>query len=176
MEILAFVLSTIGTICICVPPLLKGKNMKLILLLVFSTNVLIAISYFLTGAFNGGATCCIGAAQTIINYFLERKNKPIPAWLIAIYAGAFIVANLLVFAQLVDLIALIAALTFIFGISQKNGKRFRLWTLANSALWMLYDILTRSYGPLSTHTILLVTTLTGMLVHDRKQKDGGTSR
>ena len=36
MEILAFVLSMLGTVCICIPPLLKGKNMKLILLLIFT--------------------------------------------------------------------------------------------------------------------------------------------
>ena len=55
-DIIAFVLSALGTITICIPPLLKGKNMKLILLLIFLTNVLIATSYILTGALNGAAT------------------------------------------------------------------------------------------------------------------------
>ena len=75
METLAFILSTIGTVCICIPPLLKGKNMKLILLLVFSANVTVATSYLLTGAYNGAASCFVGAAQAIINYFFDRKNK-----------------------------------------------------------------------------------------------------
>ena len=169
MEILAFVLSTLGTVCICIPPLLKGKNMKLILLLIFSTNVLLATSYFLTGAYNGAATCCIGAVQTIVNYFFERKNKPIPRWLIAVYAVAFTVANLLVFAKLTDVIALLAAGAFILAICQKNGKQYRVWTLVNTLLWLVYDGVNRSYGPLTTHGILLITILFGMVMHDRKK-------
>ena len=170
MEILAFVLSMLGTVCICIPPLLKGKNMKLILLLIFLTNVLIATSYFLTGAYNGTVTCCVGAIQTIINYFLERKNKPIPRWLIAMYAVAFTVANLLVFAHITDVIALLAALAFILAICQKNGKQYRLWTLVNTLLWLVYDAITLSFGPLTTHAIQLSTIVFGMVMHDRKTK------
>lgn len=170
METLAFILSTLGTVCICIPPLLKGKNMKLILLLVCLTNVLIAISYFLTGAFNGAASCCVGAAQTIINYFFERKNKPIPPWLIAIYAAAFLIVNLLVFTRIFDIIAIAAALVFIMGICQKNGKMYRIWTSVNATLWLMYDLLTRSFGPLSTHAIQLSIILFGIFIHDRKKK------
>ena len=169
MEILAFILSTIGTVCISISPLLKGKNMKLILLLTFSTNALMAISYLLTGAFNGAASCCLGAIQTIINYFLERKNKPIPSWLVAVYAAAFVVANILVFSHITDIIALLAAIAFVFIISQKNGKQYRVWTIINTVLWVVYDLITRSYGPLSTHAILLTTSLVGMVMHDRKK-------
>lgn len=170
MELLAFILSTLGTVCICIPPLLKGKNMKLILLLVFITNVLTATSYILTGAFNGAASCCVGAVQTIINYFFERKNKPLPVWLIALYAVAFILMNLLVFTRIIDIIALLAALVFVIGICQKNGKQYRLWTFVNTALWILYDAATFSFGPLSTHAIQITTILVGIVLHDRKQK------
>ena len=170
MEILAFVLSTLGTICICVSPLLKGKNLKTILLLTFSSNVLLATSYLLTGAFNGAATCYIGAVQTIINYFLSRKNKPIPTWLIAVYAAAFLVVNILVFSSMTDIIALLAAMAFILGISQKSGKKYRLWTLVNTLLWIAYDLICLAFGPLSTHVIFLGTVIAGMVMHDRKKE------
>jgi len=145
--------------------------MKLILMLVFITNALIATSYLLTGAYNGAASCCVGAAQSIINYFYERKNKPLPAWLICLYALAFIVVNLLVFSHITDLIAMIASLTFIMGISQKNGKKYRIWTLVNTVLWLTYDLVNLSFGPLTTHLIQLTTVFLGMVMHDRKSKD-----
>ena len=169
METLAFILSTLGTITICIPPLLKGKNMKHILLLVCSSNVFIALSYVLTGAFTGAATCCVGAVQTIINYFFEQKEKPIPKWLIAIYALSFTIANLLVFSHITDMIALLAALTFVMCVSVKDGKKYRLWALMNTVLWVLYDFITLSFGPLSTHLILLATIIFGMVAHDRKK-------
>lgn len=171
MQTLAFILSTLGTVCICIPPLLKGKNMKLILLLVFLTNVLIAASYLLTGAIGGAITCCVGAVQTIINFFFERKNKPIPIWLIITYAVMFVGANLLVFSKIFDIIAILAALMFVMGISVKNGKKYRLWTFINTFLWITYDFLTHSFGPLSTHVIQLSTIILGMIMHDRKKQD-----
>ena len=171
METLAFILSTIGTICICIPPLLKGKNMKLILLLVFSANVTVATSYLLTGAYNGAASCFVGGAQAIINYFFDRKNKKLPVWLITIYALAFIGVNLMVFNHVFDLIAMLASLTFVMCVGQKNGRKYRIWTFINTALWMTYDVLKASYGPLLTHGILLCTVIFGIIVHDIKKKE-----
>lgn len=170
MDVLAFVLSTLGTVCICITPLLKGSNMKLILLLVFLTNALIAASYFLTGAYNGAASCCVGAVQTIINYFFERKNKPIPGWLIGVYTAAFVIVNLLVFSHATDIIALVATLAFIAAICQKTGKGYRFWTLVNAGLWIVYDLITLSFGPLSTHAIEASSFLLGIILHDRKKK------
>lgn len=169
MEILAIVLSTLGTICICITPLLKGRDMKLILLLVFLTNVFLAVSYILSGAFNGAVSCAVGAAQSIINYFFQRKGKPIPRWLIGIYGAAFLVVNLLVLSKLADVLAILAAMAFVLEISQKNGKLFRMWKAVNAVLWILYDLVTLSFGPLSTHAIQLGSTVAGMILHDKKK-------
>jgi len=139
-------------------------------LLVFLTNSLLATSYILTGAFNGAVSCCIGAAQTLINFLYKRKSKAIPRWLIAIYAIAFTIANVLVFSRLTDSLALLASLAFVMGISQKNGKMYRAWTFANTALWIAYDLISASYGPLSTHIILFITIVLGMIMHDRAKK------
>ena len=170
METLAFILSTMGTVCICVPPLLKGKSMKLILLLVFSANMLVATSYLLTGAYNGAASCFVGGAQAIINYFFDRKNKKLPVWLITIYALAFIGVNLLVFGHIFDLVAMVASLTFIMCVGQKTGRKYRVWTFINTVLWMTYDVLKASYGPLVTHGILLCTVISGFIMHDIRKK------
>lgn len=168
---LAIILSVLGTVSICIPPLLKGKNMKWILLLVFSANALTGVSYALTMAFNGAASCCVGAAQTIINYFFDRKNKPIPIWLIAIYAVAFLVVNLFVFSKLADILALLAALAGVLAVCQKNGKRFRQCMFMNATLWIIYDAITFSFGPLCTHALQLGTNLFGIIMHDRKKNE-----
>lgn len=170
MEILEFVFSALGTACICITPLLKGKNMKLILFLVFLTNVFIATSYIMSGAFNGAATCCVAAVQAIINYFFERKNKLLPVWLMALYAVTFIIVNLFVFSHITDIIALVAALMFIIVICQKNGKQYRMWTLAKTILWAIYDLITFSFGALTTHIIQVIIVVLGIIMHDRKNK------
>ena len=167
---MAILLSVLGTICVCTSAMIKGKDMRLILLLVFSANVLIAVSYLLTGAYNGAASCFVGGVQAIINYFFERKGKKLPAWLLGLYALSVIVVNLLVFSRLWDLLAMFGSLTFILCITQKNGKMYRLWSLIKDFLWLAYALVSASWGPLISQSITLSTVIGGMLLHDRKEK------
>ena len=170
MEYLPFIFSALGTVCVCVSPLLKGRDMKLILLCVFSANALVGASYLVTGAVNGAVTCFVCAIQAIINYFFDRKNKSLPVWLLAVYALTFIVVNILVFEHIFDLITMVASLTFIMCIGQKTGAKYRVWVLINTLLWILYDLLMQTYGPLLIHGIQLVTVISGMIIHDTKKK------
>ncbi len=168
---MAYTLSILGLISMIVSSLLKGKNIKKILLFVFLGNFLVATSYLIDGQGAGAVSCFIGAAQAIINSFYDAKGKPLPKWLITAYAAAFIVANLLVFQVPVDVIAIIASLTFIMCVGQKTGARYRSWTVINMVLWCTYDLLRPAHGPLITHVILLVFTVAGMLLHDRKKNE-----
>ncbi|MBR5442465.1 MAG: hypothetical protein IKV44_05890, partial [Clostridia bacterium] len=91
MSALPFVFSTLGLVSMIAASLVKGKSMKVILALVFCGNLFFAISYLIGGqGINGAASCFVGAAQSIINYFFDSKNKPLPKWLVAIYGLSFI--------------------------------------------------------------------------------------
>ena len=170
MKILAFALSVIGTVCICGCSLIKGKDMRLILFLAFLSNVFVGASYILTGAWNGALSCGVGAAQSIINYFFERKQKPLPVWLVALYALSFTAVNVIAFARFTDIFAILACYAYILGISQKSGKKFRVWSLTNAGLWLVYDLVSHSYGPVFTHVCQSSIAIFGMLMHDRQKK------
>lgn len=173
MEILAFMLSMASLLCMITSSLIKGKNMKLILVLVGLANLLVALSYFVQRpmAVNGGVSCTIGAAMSLINYFFDKDNKPIPKWLVAIYAVVITGLNLSVAKSAADMLTVLAGLVFVMSIIQKNGKMFRLYTIINLALWCTYDFFKLSYGPLVQHTIQLLFIILGMLIHDRKKED-----
>lgn len=172
MEILSYVLSLMGLASMITASLVKGKSMKTILFLVFCGNIFIAVSYLLGGSgINGAASCFIGGAQAIINYFFDSKNKPLPKWLVAIYAAAFIIVNIWVAGvNFLCVLAIIASLTFIMCIGQKNGAKYRFWTIVNNVLWCAYDVFSKSFGALTTHIPLLIFTVVGMIIHDRKKK------
>ena len=172
MIVLSYVLSITGLICMVLASLVKGEKMKTILFLVCLPNALVATSYLIGGSgINGAAACYLGAIQTLINYFFDSKNKPLPKWLITIYAIAIIVLNIWVAGGITPLgiLVITASLTFILCIGQKNGAKYRFWTLVNMALWCTYDILSGSYSVLVTHTIQLSFTIIGMIIHDRKK-------
>lgn len=168
MVILSYILSLAGLGAMVAASLIKGKNMKTILLFVFAGSVLVATSYLITGGINGAVSCYIGAAQTLINYFYDRNKKPLPKWLIAVYAVAFVCLNLITGITWLCMLAIIASLTFILCIGQKVGSKYRFWTLVNMGLWCLYDILSGSFGVLFTHGTQLAFAVVGMVIHDRK--------
>ena len=173
MEFLAFMLSMASLLCMITSSLIKGKNMKLILVLVGAANLLVALSYFVQRpmAVNGGVSCTIGAVMSLINYFFDKDNKPVPKWLVAIYAVVITGLNLSVAKSGADMLTVFAGLVFVMSIIQKNGKMFRLYTIVNLVLWCTYDFFKLSYGPLVQHTIQLLFIILGMLIHDRKKED-----
>ena len=171
MQALSYVLSSLGLISMILASLIKGEKMKTILFLVFCGNFLVATSYLAGGSgINGAAACYLGAVQSLINYFFDSKNKPLPKWLVLLYAIAIIVLNIWVAAGITWLgtLVIVASLTFIMCIGQKDGAKYRFWTIVNMILWCLYDILSASFSALVTHIPLLLFTILGMLIHDKK--------
>lgn len=175
MQILSYILSALGLISMISASLIKGRNMKLILFFVFCGNALVGASYHVGGSgINGAAACYLGAIQTLISYLFESKGKPLPKWLIALYALSIIVLNIWVAKGItaLGLLVIVASLTFIMCIGQKSGAKYRFWTIVNMVLWCTYDVLSRSYSVLITHIPQLTFTVVGMLIHDIKKKEG----
>lgn len=172
MEILAFVLSTLGLISVTSASLIKGKKMGLILFLVCCANILYATSYVLDGTgINGAASCYLGGLVAIINYFFDAKGKPVPKWLAAVYAAAFIAINIIFGTQVIPtVLAILATMCFVLSIGMPSGTKYRVWTAVNLLLWISFDIVTQTYSTLYAHGVQLAGNLVGMFIHDRKKK------
>lgn len=171
MDTLAFILSAAALLCITGATLVRGERMKTILLLLLAGNLLYAISYLVGGkGINGAYSCLLGATLVFIKYFFDRRGRTLPMWLAGLYAVAFIALNIyLTGISLPAVLMIFAALTFLVSVLQKNGAAFRLWTLANTVSWCVYDTITGAYGALATHIFMLLSTLTGILLHDLKK-------
>ena len=185
METLAFIFSTLGLIAMLTSSLLKGKNMKKILILVFLGNAFVAVSYLLGGSgLNGAASCILGALFSIVNYFFDAKEKPVPKWLAAIYGLSFVAVNIIVCfnsivtfgdtvsvdykALVLCVLAIFGTLAFVLCIGQKNGAKYRFWTVMNMIMWCIYDLISGNIQVLITHIIQLSVAVVGMIIHDRK--------
>ncbi len=169
---MSYILSILGLAVLIVASLIKGETIKKTLYLVLAGNFLVATSYlFVENGLNGAVSSYIGSIQAFINLFYAKKNKKIPVWLLVIYALSFIVANVAVLSDSVGIIALLATLCFVGCVSSKTGTGYRIWQTANNLLWILYDILSQSYGPLVTHTVLCLFTVAGILWNDLRKKE-----
>lgn len=170
MEILSLILSILGMLSMIAANLTKGEKMKQILFFVFCGNFLVATSYLVGGkGFNGAASCYLGSIQAVINYLFSSKGKELPKWLLGVYALAFIGVNIAVGGvKPLTFLAIASCMIFIVCISQKNGSSYRFWTILNNALWCVYAVLSGSYSALATHIPIMMFSVVGKLIHDRK--------
>ena len=173
METLAFILNLLGLLSIIAAAYVRGNRIKTILFLCFLGNLLVAIGYLLGGTgINGAASCFLGAAQTLINLFLQFKSKAVPKWLTSIYLLSFIAVNIWAGGlNLYSVLAILSCTSFIIAILQTNSTRYRLFSLLNATLWGIYDILTTSYNGLITHVALFTLTLASIILLDVLHKD-----
>lgn len=172
MQIIYMVLSVLGLVSFVVASLVKGENVKTNLFFVFIGSVFVGASYLLApSGINGAVSAFIGALQAIINYFFNAKNKAVPIWLTAIFAAVFLGMNIAVLDSWTGVIAILATLCFVGGVSAKSGKGYRTWQMGNNLLWVCYDIFSRSYGPLLSHGVQLGFTAFGAWINDYRKKE-----
>jgi hypothetical protein len=172
MEILVYFLNFVGLCSFVAASLVKGKRMRLILFLSCLGNVVIAVAYQISGnGINGAISGYLGGVLAVINYLFESKSKPIPKWLMGVYAASFTVLNLwLGWGSWRCVLAVVACLCFVMGLVQPTGKQYRAWTIGNCTTWCVYDAVSRAWGALVTHAVIFVFTVTGILIHDLKRK------
>ena len=170
MQQISVILSMLGLAACITASMIKGEEIKKNLFFVFTGNILVGMSYLFTSlGLNGAVSSFIGGAQAITSYFFSAIKKPLPVWLIVVYALLFLCINLATLESAVGILAVLASLCFVGCVSAKSGKVYRLWQALNNVLWIGYDLLTFSYGPLATHSVLLVFTLLGSFINDRKK-------
>lgn len=170
---ITYILSLVGMATILSASLIKGNNMKLILALVCLGNVLIGTSYLFEGqGINGAAASFFGSAIAVVNFFFDSKERPIPKWLIGVYLVLGVALNLWVAGgvSLPSVIIIATFVAFLMSIIQNTGAQYRVWTIANLALWCFYDGVIASYSVLITHGVQLGITLIGILLYDRKKQ------
>ncbi len=174
MITLSYILQTVSTLILMTALLLKGANMNLIQILLLSGNVVAGFGYIAAGSagINAALSCFLAGIPSLINYSLQRKNKPIPIWLIVIYAISFITMNILASGFTVPcLFSIAAAMCFVMSVVQSTGKAFRFWCLFNNVAWMLYDIVAATYSGLIIHVTMFAFTVVGIVLHDRKKRE-----
>lgn len=172
MEYLSYVASVMATgLGLCEP---FRKNMKNILVFNFLANLLASVSYLLVKSFNGAAIGLIASVQGLINYSFTAQGKKVPRWLILIHWISFLSVNLLMFAHWYDVFALVAATMFVLCVAQEKSKVYRMFSVVNSFVWIVYDILAKAYGNLFTHSVLMLAALVAIMVRSKKEANKET--
>lgn len=89
--------------------------------------------------------------------------------MILIHAASFLTVNIMVFTAWYDVLSVLAALLFVLSVAQSDPRYYRLLFISNSSLWIVYDLLSRSYANLFTHIVVFVGVLISIIIKNKKQ-------
>ena len=149
------------------------KDVKHILIGDIVANLLVALSYVFLGGLSGAWVCIIAAVQCLIMYYANKLNWSRKArnYLIVIFAIVYVIGTIAVYQGWADIVSCVCALLYIMAITQKDAGRYRGYMVANSLLWITYDITTLAFVNMITHGSLLVSLIIAKIRLDRTKKE-----
>ena len=162
-QILSFIAMVINMIAV------QLKTKKQILLTIVASNLLFIISYILLKAYVGAITCGIVAIEIIINTVLEDKGKKTPNLLIIIYLIISILIGITTFRGSIDLLTIIASISFVLTLIQSKEKYVRLLILVNLISWIIYDCFVGAYLAGISDFFVISSTVTAIYRYDVKK-------
>lgn len=147
------------------------KDVRHILLGNVISNLMVALQYALLGGFSGAWICMVAAVQTIVMYFLDKREnaQKLRKYLLVLFCVMYIVGTCIVYKNWEDILSCVCAMIYVLAILQTDSKNFRRCIFVNSSLWIVYDVCTMAYTGILTHGLELVSIITAMLRLDRKK-------
>jgi len=138
------------------------KDMRKILILILIASITTAINYFMSDSSGGYVAYIIATLVALTSGIFTMKGKKVPIFVVVLYCLAFVVANIFAYEAWYTAFAVVGAITGVIGTTRENGMSYHVWILANSALWMCYDIFAEAYYPLVQHLIFTVIFAVGL--------------
>lgn len=148
------------------------KNIKYVLIGGILSNASVALSFIFLRGESGAWICIVGAVQTLIIY-IANKYQITPKWknvLTVVFVIIYISGTAVVYRGWNDVVSCVAAMLYVMAISQNNTKKYRAFMLANSSLWIVYDITVLAFVNIITHGMEFVSLIIAVIRMDIKRK------
>ena len=156
-QILGIVMAVVSVVCV------QFKNMRHILIGVIASNVLSALTYAFLGGLSGAGVCILAICQAVLVYVYGEKEKAFPALLNLGFIAGYIALSVISYKSIWDVLSAGAAVLYALAVVQKKASVYRILTMCNAIVWILYDVQTMAYTAIITHGILLIATWVAMI-------------
>jgi len=161
----------IGIIAFCLAIWSFQQNEhKRIVLLQLLANLCFMVHFYLIGAYTGALLNLIAAVRSIVFVCKDKKWASSNLWLV-FFSLVCVGAGIYTWEGIPSILPMVAMVltTIAFGIP--NPKLTRLMAFPSSPLWLIYNVLSQSWGGVATEAFNMLSILIGMLRFDRKKKD-----
>ena len=153
---------------------MQCKNMKFILISQIAANGLLAAQCIVGGTVSTGGVVLLATAQTVVCFVLNQKSVRVPLWLTILFMSGY--SAITVFSYIspsvesspFDFITMVAAWFFALCVVQEKSWICRILSVANVALWLVYDVAVLPSAVVN-HVIIITTTIIGIIRNDRAE-------
>ena len=142
------------------------RNMKWILIWQIISNLLLSVNLALLGGLSGAGICITATVQTVTVFIFNRRNKKFPLFLTILFSVTYAVCSAYTFKSVYDVLPCIAAIIYALSIIQEKSSLYRVYMIANSLLWVVYDFTVGAYTTILTYVFLLVSIGIAIYRHD----------
>lgn len=147
---------------------MQFRKMLAIRICLLLSNGLLALQCILGGTASAGGIVFLAIAQTVVSFVFDAKGKRFPIALTLVFMGGFSAVTVIYFSTFFDLLTMVAAWFFALAIVQERSHICRLFSLINTALWLIYDIFMMPSGVVN-HSVIAVLIAVSILRLDRSE-------
>lgn len=156
----------LGLSCLAITYLIK--NRVAILCLCVAASVFYGLQYLLLGGYIAVALNVVGIIRGIWYYFSDKKSEKKSLLSLIVISCLVIVLSIVSFKNAVDLLAIIATLTFTYLLWQTNNSWYRWGSIFVSCCWIAFNIYYMSIFGIACECVLLVVEIMGVILLYRK--------
>lgn len=148
----------------------QRTHRRIVVMQAFS-GFLFAVQYLMLGAFEGMAGNIVGLIRAII-YSFRGKSKFIDSLACpVIFACLAIICGAITYSSPASLLPMLAMAISSFVMWSPKTQKLRALTLPTSLMWLIYNILCRSYSGTATEICCEISIIIGLIrFRDKKEK------
>ncbi len=160
----------LGIVAFCLSILSYQQNEhKKIVIFQFIMNICFMTHYYLLEAYTGAILNTIGVLRNVVFMFKEKRWAKSNLWIVffsicCILAVAFTWDGIISFLPMTGMVLT----TIAMGVN--NPKLTRAFSLPSSPLWLVYNLINKSYGGVMTEVFNMTSIVIGMIRFDKKDK------
>lgn len=165
--ILSQVFVIVGIALYAITFLLKTKKSVLIVGLI--GVMLNTISFVLLGAYTGALVNVVAMVRSIWFFCEEKKGKR--TWVsLTVVMTLIVIATIFTYGSIIDLLPLVAGLSYAFACWQKNISLYRWLGILVSVIYIIYDIFFNSIFGVVSESIAIICAIIGLILGQVKKK------
>lgn len=148
-----------------------SKNQKKIRFLGILMNVFQAISYMFLGATSGYAMLIIAIIRNLI-FFKLNKQEYTTSYKLLLFALLLIITitGALTYTNIFSLLPVIAIVIYSIGVWQKSPKLYKLLSIPNCLLWVIYNLYVASVIASIDEFVMLILSIVGFYKEFKDKK------